>query len=100
MREAIAIVPDVLEDGAAGVTREEVTIEVWMQWKSTSLTRASLAESYTLPGAVARKLQGGRLTTAPTVVYAVIVMMVGPRLVEDEENTINVPIQADVMSVM
>lgn len=91
--EAVAITPDVLEDGAASTVREEVTVDVWMPWRTST---GGIAESYTLPGAVAKALQGQALPAAPTRAYAVIVHRVGPRLPDEEENVVHVPIQADV----
>lgn len=98
VQEAVAITPDALEDGAAGTVMEEVTIDVWMDWKN--LTTGGRSESYTLPTDVARKLEGARLTTSPTTAYAVLVKFVGPRIVDRESNNVHVPIQADVMRVL
>lgn len=92
--EAVAIIPDQLEDGAASTVREEATVDVWMAWKDK--TAGTIAESYTLPGAVAKALQGQPLPAAPTRAYAVIVHRVGPRLVDEEENVVHVPIQVEV----
>lgn len=92
--EAVAIVPDQLEDGSASTARETVTIHVWMQWKNT--VTGVLAESYTLPGAIVAGLQGRGLTQAPTRAYAVLIDREGPRAVEEEENTVHVPITAVV----
>lgn len=91
--EAVAITPDVLEDGAASTVREEATVDVWMPWRTST---GSVAESYTLPGAVAKALQGQPLPAAPTHAYAVIVHRVGPRLPDEEENLVHVPIQVEV----
>jgi hypothetical protein len=101
VNEAVAMTPDALEDGASGTVREEVTVDVWMAWKD--VTTGLRTESYTLPSAVARVLQGARLNVIGTaVVYAVVVIMVGPRIVtmEDIPATVHVPIQADVMRVL
>jgi hypothetical protein len=96
--EAVAIVPDKLEDGAASTVKEHVTIDVWMQWKDDN---GVLTESYTLPGAVAKALQGSRLLASgsgapPTTVYGVIVHNVGPRLLERDERIVHVPIWLEI----
>lgn len=92
--EAIAVVPDTLEDGAASTVRETASVDVWMTWKN--VTDGSMAESYSLPGAVLRALQGQPLTAAPTHVYAVVVTHMGPRLVDEEENVVHVPITVEI----
>ena len=99
VQEAIAMTPDALEDGGAGTVREEVQIDVWMDWKN--LTTGGRLESYTLPTDVARKLEGARLAVIGTgTVYAVTVALVGPRIVDRESNNVHVPIQASVHRVL
>ena len=90
----LAIVPDKLEDGAASTGKETVTIHVWMTWKDK--TTGTLAESYTLPGAIIRGLQGQGLSAAPTRAYSVMIQREGPRLVEEVENLVHIPISAVV----
>lgn len=92
--EAIAIIPDKLEDSQATTGRETASVDVWMPWKDRRT--GSVAESYALPMAVARALQGQPLPAAPTRAYAVIVHRVGPRLVEEEENLVHMPIEVEV----
>lgn len=98
VEEAIAIIPDKLEDGQASTVKETVSIDVWMQWKNRA--NGQLAESYTLPYDIARALQGSALGTAPSRAYAVIVHRIGPRLVEEEENLVHMPIEAEVWRVL
>lgn len=104
--EAVAIVPDKLEDGAASTAQEHVTIDIWMDWKNLGATIVNgvapggILESYTLPRAVLKALQGSRLLTSgsgapPTRTYGVIVHG-GPRLLERDENIVHWPIWASV----
>ena len=103
--EAIALSPDPLEDGAVGTLREEVQIDLWMPWKDlpgqpeTKFADGRLLESYSLPGALLRALDGARLATAPTTVYGVLVVKAGPRLLAQEENVVHYAVQADVWRV-
>lgn len=90
--EAVAIVPDKLEDGQATTGKETVTIHCWMQWKNPA--SGAVTENYSLPGAIIRGLQGNGLTAAPTRAYAVTIQREGPRLVEEEENLVHIPISA------
>lgn len=83
--EAVAVIPDPLEDGMATTGIEEASVDLWMDWKDP--VAGTLKESYTLPGAIVRALQGARLATAPTLVYGVLVRRAGPRIVEMEENS-------------
>jgi hypothetical protein len=92
--EGIATVPDPLEDGASTTAREHVTLDLWMDWKNTATNQ--VVESFTLPGAVTRALQGTRLLPSgsgapPTTVYGVITHSVGPRILERNENSVHVP---------
>lgn len=96
--EAIAIIPDKLEDSQATTGRETVSVDVWMPWKDRKT--GAVAETYTLPMAVMRGLHGQPLPAAPTRVYAVIVHRVGPRLVEEEQNLVHVPIEAELWRVL
>lgn len=96
--EAIAIIPDKLEDGQSTTVRETVSIDVWMQWKNRA--NGQLAESYTLPYDIARALQGSPLDTTPSRAYTVIIHRIGPRLVEEEENLVHMPIEAEVWRVL
>ena len=92
--EAVAVVPDKLEDGQATTGKETVTIHVFMSWKDPST--GAVLESYSLPGAIIRGLQGVGLQAGPTRSYAVIVQREGPRIVEEETNIVHVPISAVV----
>lgn len=97
--EAITVVPDKLEDAAASTVREHATVDIWMPWKN--LVSGILLESYTLPAAVSKALQGSRLLTSgtgkpATTVYAVLVHSVGPRIVEIDDNVVHVPIWVEV----
>jgi hypothetical protein len=93
--EAIAVVPDLLEDGAASTGKETVSIDVWQKWKTVPGGN-TLAESPTLPGAIVRGIHAQSLGTAPTRAYAVIVNRLGPRLAEEESNITHTVIQATV----
>lgn len=68
VHEALSIIPDADGDlgdtGATHTVAETVQVSLWQQ-------RAS--ESYTLRDALIRRLDGARLTAAPTLVYAVTV---------------------------
>jgi galactitol-specific phosphotransferase system IIC component len=90
--EAVAVVPDLLEDGLVSTGRETVTIDVWMTWKN-KMTGA-IAEAYALPGAILRGLHGRSLPASPTHTYAVIIQRMGPRLVEEETNLVHCPLTA------
>jgi len=105
--EAVAVVPDKLEDAAASTARERATVDIWMDWKNlgasivNGVNPGGILESYALPGAVAKALQGSRLLTSgsgapPTTVYGVLVHNVGPRLVERDENIVHVPISVEI----
>jgi hypothetical protein len=105
--EAVAIVPDKLEDGAPSTVKEHVTVDVWMDWKNIGSTvlngvnPGGILESYALPGAIAKALQGSRLLPSgtgapPTTVYAAIVRSIGPRLVERDENLVHIPIWVEL----
>ena len=91
--EAIAITPDLLEDASAGSAVEEVSIDIWMDWKNVTsgvvngVAPGGLLESYTLVSAVMQSLIGARLSTAPTTVYGVVIKRAGPRIVEMDENS-------------
>lgn len=109
--EAFAVVPDLLEDGMATTVREHVTIDVWMDWKNLGATAVNgvnpggILESYTLPTAVAKALQGSKLLTSgsgapPTTVYGVLVHSIGPRIVERDENIVHVPLWVEVWRVL
>jgi hypothetical protein len=97
--EAIAVVPDALEDGAASTGKETVSINVWQKYKTTPGGNV-LAESPTLPGAIVRGIHGQTLATAPTRAYAVIVHHLGPRLIEEEPNITQTVIQATIWRVL
>lgn len=96
VNDLLAVVPDGLEDGVAGTVRETVTVDLWMNWKNVS--SGASAESYTLPGAIFRAMHGARLSTSPTLVYALLVEQ-GPRLVDEEENNVLVPFTVRVLRV-
>jgi galactitol-specific phosphotransferase system IIC component len=96
--ESIAVVPDLLEDGATSTGKETVSIDLWQQWKVVAT--GAVAESYTLPGAIVRGIHGQSLATAPTRAYAVIVHHLGPRLVDEESNIVHTVIQAVVWRVL
>ncbi len=98
MSEAVAVVPDKLEDSTATTCRETATVDVWMQWKNPAT--GALTESYTLPGAIQRGLQGNPLNAAPTRVYAVIARRLGPRMVEELENLVHTPISVELWRVL
>ncbi len=105
--EAVAIVPDKLQDGAASTVREHVTVHLWMAWKDLPgmfgfvTGSGALLESLTLPGAVVKALEGSRLQQSgsgvpPTTVYGVKVMSAGPRMLEIDDNVVHVPIWIEI----
>jgi len=99
--EAVAIVPDKLEDGAASTVREHVTVHLWMAWKDLLASPNKRLEDPTLAGKIARALQGTRLLASgtgapPTTVYAVLVKNIGPRLLERDANVVHVPLWVEV----
>jgi hypothetical protein len=103
--EAVAIVPDKLEDGAASTVQEHVTVTVWMSWKTLTTPGTPRAEDPTLAGKIAKALHGSRLLTSgtgapPTTTYGVIVHSIGPRLLERDANVVRVPIWAEVWRVL
>ena len=70
-----------------------------MQWKEG--IKGALTESYTLPSAVAKALQGCRLLTSgtgvpPTKVYAVLVRNIGPRLLMQDDFIVKVPLWVEI----
>jgi len=100
--ELLPATPDEWEDGAIGTVREGVSIDIWMAWKDlpgfaeTKFADGTILESYALPMTVAKALSGARLATAPTTVYGIEVIKIGPRLLSQEENNVHVPIQVDI----
>jgi len=98
VHEGIAVVPDKLEDGAASTAVEQIQVEVWMPIRN--LQSGARLESTTLAQAVAARLIGSRLATAPKVVYGTLVTLIGPRLVTDEDNVVRVPITAEIYRVL
>lgn len=106
--EAQTIVPDTLEDGVASTVREHITVDVWMAWKNlttapiNNVAPGGVLESYALPGAVGRALQGSRLLGSgngapPTTVYAALVHNIGPRIVAQDENVVHVPMWVEIL---
>lgn len=98
VEEALAVIPDGLEDDAYSTGVETATVHVWMSWKNT--TTGALAESQTLVRDIVRGLQGQSLPAAPTRVYAVLVRHEGPRMVDEEENVVHVPITVELMRAL
>jgi len=99
--EAVAVVPDGLEDGAASTVREHVTVHLWMSWKDLAVSPNRRLEDPTLAGKILKALQGSRLLSSgsgapPTTVYAVLVHSTGPRLLEREENIVHHPLWVEV----
>src|SRR5207237_7580588 len=93
--------------GAASTVTEHATVDVWMAWKNLTANTVNgvgpggLFESYTLPSVVMKALQGSRLMRSgsgapPTTVYATLVRNAGPRLLEQDENIVHVPIAVEV----
>jgi hypothetical protein len=99
--EAVAIIPDKLEDGAASTVQEHVTVHLWMSWKNLTAVGNPRLEDPTLAGKIAKALQGSRLLTSgtgapPTTTYTVLVHSVGPRILERDANVVHVPLWCEV----
>lgn len=84
VNEAIAIVPDLLEDGAVSTGKETVSIDVFQQWKNP--TTGAVTENRGLTDAIVRGIQGQPLQAAPTRAYAVMVKSSRRLPPEEEEN--------------
>jgi len=100
--EAIALVPDPADNaynGEAHAGRETVQVSLWQQWRNPS-TKA-ITESYSLPGALVRALNGAVLATSgsgapPTHVWGLrVVSMV--RIPEHDNNRIQHAITLEVL---
>lgn len=92
--ESLSVIPDSLEDATYSTGVETATVHVWMPWKNQST--GALAESQTLVRDIVRGLQGHSLPAAPTRAYAVLVQHQGPRMVDEEENVVHVPITVEI----
>jgi hypothetical protein len=87
--EAVTVTADGAGDtgdtGAARYVTELAQVDLWQTWRAEN---GAIAESYTLPGAIVRCLQGAQLTSAPTRVYGCTVdSMV--RLLERDTNLVH-----------
>lgn len=96
--EAIAITPDQSGDAGTNPTgRELAQVDLWQAWRDP--TTKAIVESTTLPGAVFRALHGGRLSTAPTRVYGMVVQSM-VRQLERENNVVHTSITVEIRRVI
>jgi hypothetical protein len=75
VHEGISVVPEPTfnsHDDTEGHVRELAQVDVWQIWKN--LRTDTIEESYTLPDAITRALNGARLADAPTHVAGVRVI--------------------------
>lgn len=67
---------------------ELVQVDLWDNWRADASHATGVAESYTLPGALIRGIDGADLTTAPKRVYGCTVDS-SVRLVEEDQNLVH-----------
>lgn len=89
IHEGIAISPESSGDfgdmNASIEVREEVQLDLYQAHRNDA---GAIVESYTLPDALARKLRGAHLATAPKHVYGVRVLSGPNRFPDDDENVV------------
>lgn len=91
VRESISTVLNMdgdLSDAAATVSaRELVQVDLWQRWRD--LASLKPLESYTLPGALVKRLRGARLVPVGTAVVYGVAGVSFVRLLEEERNVVH-----------
>lgn len=98
VNEALATIPDKLEDGGTSTGKETVSIDVWQQWKDPAT--GSLTENRTLSDSIVRGIHACNLTQAPTRAYSVLVKSTRRLPPEEEMNLTHSNITAVVWRVL
>lgn len=99
VREAIAVVPSASNArydraGTAPTGRETAQVSLWQRWRDPAT--GTVAESYTLPDALAELLDGAQLTASPKHVWGVHLVS-SIRLLEVDENLVQTAITIEIV---
>lgn len=82
IHEAMATIPDPMEDGTVVTVKETAQVSLWQMWRDS---QRAVKETYALAGSLTKALAGARLPAAPALVYAVQVIDVQRLLEPDVE---------------